>query len=170
MSNWGRYQSDLERGPTSAFGVVVKVVLVLASLIFVTAVVGIPLGWFRDAAAVAQEQFGARALLTKYEWFKDAAAQLDKKQADIKVYDVRLQGLADAYKDVKRQDWPRDDREQYSIWSSEAAGVRASYNSLAADYNAEMAKFNYRFANVGDLPQGASGGPLPRAYRAYTEQ
>lgn len=50
-------------------------------------------GWFGEAAKVAQEQFGPEALLSKYEWFKDASAGLDKKQADLGVYQARLKSL-----------------------------------------------------------------------------
>ena len=105
--------------------------------------------------------------MDKYEWFKDASAQLDKKVADIQVYQSRLVDLNETYRSVPRQAWPREDREQYNVWSSEVSGVRTSYNSLAAEYNAQMAKFNWRFANAGDLPKGADT-PLPREYKPYT--
>lgn len=121
-----------------------------------------------NAASVMQKEFYPDALLRKYEWFKDASAALDKKQADMGVYDSRLKSLSDAYQGTPRGKWPRDDREQFSIWQSESAGIRASYNQLASEYNAEMVKFNWRFTNVGDLPQG--GKPLPREYRPYVEQ
>lgn len=124
-------------------------------------------GATQNTASVIQKEFYPDALLRKYEWFKDAAAALDKKQADIGVYDARLSTLAADYKGVARKDWPRDDREQSAIWQSELAGVKASYNSLAAEYNAEMVKFNWKFTNVGDVPQG--GRPLPREYRPYQE-
>jgi hypothetical protein len=45
-------------------------------------------------------------------------------------------------------------------------GIKASYRTLAAEYNAAMAKFNYRFANAGDLPEGATE-PLPREFATY---
>lgn len=123
-------------------------------------------GWLMDAKQVANEEFSPRALFDRYIWFKDAAAQLDKKRADIQVYDVRLKSIQEAYKGVSRAQWARDDREQYSIWSSEAAGIRASYNGLAAEYNAGMAKVNWRFAEIGNLPPGATI-PLPREYKPY---
>jgi hypothetical protein len=132
-------------------------------------VLGSLLGWFNEGAKVAQEEFGPRAMLQKYEWFKDAAAQLEKKQADIAVYDSRLTGMKEAYTGVVKSAWPRDEREQFNIWVSELAGVKASYNSLAAEYNAQMAKFNWRFANKGDLPKGAEN-PLPREFKPYTMQ
>lgn len=126
-------------------------------------------GWLSGARQVASEEFSARALFDRYIWFKDAAAQLDKKRADIAVYDSRLKSLQESYKGIPRGKWPREDREQYSIWSSEAAGVRASFNSLAAEYNAAMAKVNWRFAEIGNLPQGATT-PLPREFKPYISE
>jgi len=128
--------------------------------------VGSIAGWFSDASATAQKEFGVSALLKKYEWFKDASAQLDAKQADIGVYQSRIDGLKAEYPDTPRTKWAREDREQYSIWSSEVAGIRASFNGLAADYNSEMSKANWAFTNVGQLPRGAEK-PLPREYKPY---
>jgi hypothetical protein len=119
-----------------------------------------------SAIDVVQEQTEAHELLRKYEWFKDASAQLDKKKADIAVYQARFQALKDAYPNNPRSEWSREDREQTNIWEGEVAGVEASYNALAADYNAAMAKINYRFCNVGTLPKGADQ-PLPREYKPY---
>lgn len=130
--------------------------------------IGLVGGATTNAAKVVRQEFYPDAILRKYEWFKDASAALDKKAADIGVYDKRLKELDAAYEGVPRGKWPRDDREQRAIWSSEAAGVRASYNQLASEYNAEMVKFNWRFTNVGDVPQG--GKPLPREYRPYIEE
>jgi hypothetical protein len=119
-----------------------------------------------NARETAFKEFKPSELLRKYEYYKDASAQLDKKIADIQVYEVRVNSLLEQYKGTKRQNWARDDREQLSIWQSEVAGIKASYNQLAADYNAAMAKFNYSFCNVGKLPQGATN-PLPREYKPY---
>ena len=106
-------------------------------------------------------------MLKKYEWFKDASAQCDKKMADIQVYESRFKQLKSEYAGVMRDKWSREDREQYNMWLDEVSGLQASYNALAADYNSAMSKFNYRFCNVGDLPQGATQ-PLPREVKPYT--
>jgi hypothetical protein len=131
-------------------------------------ILGATMGWFGEATQVAQEEFGPRAMLQKYEWFKDCAAQLDKKVADISVYQGRIVNMQADYEGVHRKDWPRTDKEQMNLWRTELAGVRASYNMLAAEYNAQMAKFNWSFANAGQLPKGASV-PLPREYKPYVE-
>jgi hypothetical protein len=164
--NWDDYERAADRGPL-AFAV--KAIAGLAVICALVGGIGYVFGWFGEAAKVAQDEFGPEAMLKKYEWFKDASAQLDKKRADITVYESRMTAMADGYKNLPRQNWPREDREQYNVWSSEVAGVKASYNQLAAEYNSQMAKFNWRFANAGELPKGADT-PLPREYAPYVTQ
>jgi hypothetical protein len=147
---------------------IIKIIVVLFIFGGIISILGYGAWWAGNAGQVAQEQFSPKVLLQKYEWFKDASAQLDKKIADIGVYKGRLTSMKTSYGNQTRSQWARSDREQYNIWSSEVAGVIASYNSLAADYNSEMAKFNWRFTNVGDLPQGATV-PLPREYKPYID-
>lgn len=150
-------------------GCAVLLLLPLLGLVGVAlSVFGFFTGAANNAVSVAKKEFYPDALLRKYEWFKDAAAALDQKNASIEVYRKRLGSLESAYSGQKRGAWPRDDREQYNQWLSELAGIKASYNELAAEYNSQMSKFNYRFTHVGDLPPGASK-PLPREYRAYLE-
>ena len=165
-SKWDRYDDAAKRGPSAIFFKVFGALLIFGLIISIT---GYTLGWFGEAAAVAREEFGPRGALGKYEWFKDAAAGLEKKQADIAVYEGRMTAMNETYKSLERHKWPREDREQFNVWSSEVAGVKASYNSLAAEYNAQMVKFNWRFANVGDLPSGADK-PLPREFKPYINQ
>lgn len=154
--SWGTLKKSVEAGPWSAFS---KIIFIVIPMLFILSGIGYLLGWFGEAAQVAKEQFGARAMLQKYEWFKDASAQLDKKRADIRVYEQRM-------KDPVTAD--RLDREQRNLWLTELSGIKASYNGLAAEYNSQMAKFNWSFANAGQLPQGASE-PLPREHKPYTE-
>lgn len=118
------------------------------------------------AIDVTAAQFDPETMLKRYEWFKDASASLDAKQADIQVYQNRFDTLKSDYGTSPRSQWSREDREQYNIWLSEVSGVQASYNMLAAEYNASMAKINYAFTNIGQLPRGADK-PLPREYKPY---
>jgi hypothetical protein len=164
--SWNDYETAAKRGPVALF---FKVLLPILLILFVLTLIGKGCGWFGEAEQVAREEFGPRELLRKYEWFKDAAAMLDKKQADVAVYDGRLKSIIETYTGMSRSQWPREDREQYNIWSSEVAGIKASYNMLAAEYNANMAKFNWRFTNAGDLPKGAET-PLPREFKPYTNE
>lgn len=128
-------------------------------------------GWMfttcNSTMQVAHEEFGARAMLDKYEWFKDSAAQLDARSVNIQTLQARLDALDARYHGRTPDRWSRADQEQANVWSTELAGTIASYNNLAAQYNAAMAKFNWRFANAGELPAG--GIPLPREFRPYTK-
>lgn len=144
---------------------VVKVLLVVVVII---ALITIPIGLrvCSRTTSVMVEETDPRVLLDRYMWFKDASSQLDKKLADIKIYTSRVDTLRITYGEPK--EWPSDIRSQYAIWNSEVAGIKASYNTLAAEYNAAMAKINWRFTNRGTLPEGASK-PLPREYRVYVE-
>lgn len=142
------------------------VLFLLAVLIII--VMGWILGWFSEAVEEVREEFSPSELLRKYEWFKDTAADLDAKQANIKVFGSRMESLEESYGDIPRNDWDRTDKEQYNLWVQEQAGVISSYNLLAAEYNSQMAKFNWRFANAGELPEGATD-PVPREFRSYEE-
>lgn len=171
--SYEQWEKEAQRSPFS-FGlkVVFAGTLLLMACVAGCVVLGVfstTAGVAHEAATVVREEFGPRALLQKYEWFKDASAALDKKLADVKVYQGRQSAMLASYDGAARKTWAREDREQLSIWMSEAAGIKASYNQLAAEYNAKMAKFNWRFTNVGGLPQGATQ-PLPREYKPYVEE
>ena len=135
-------------------------IVVIIMLIIGINVLGYTLGWFGRATQLVADQVDPYELQRKYEWFKDASAQLDVKQADIQVYEHRLK------KANCSSTTDRTSREQCMVWDQETAGVIASYNALAGEYNAAMVKWNYRFTNVGQLPQGATV-PLPREYKPY---
>lgn len=146
-----------------------KVILTVFALVAFIGLLSYGLGWFSEGGRVAQREFGPEAFLRKYEWFKNAAAELDRKRADIEVFQARLSNLETQYVGVSRREWPRDEREQYNQWVAELTGLKSSYNGLAAEYNSQMAKFNWRFTNAGDLPEGATE-PLPREFAPYRVQ
>jgi len=143
------------------FGIVVLCIIGFTLLFATCGVVNFSCGALNNAAQVAKKELYPDALLKKYEWFKNASASLDKKVADISVYDEKL---ADLKKDKKT--WDRTDKETYRIWAEELAGIKSSYNDLSAEYNAQMSKLNWKFCNVGELPPGAIQ-PLPREYKPY---
>lgn len=141
---------------------------IIASCLFL-GVVNRGCNWLGQAADVVSEQANPHLLLKRYEWFKSVAAESDKKVADIQVYKSRLTSMEKSYANTPRKDWDRTDKEQFNLWESEVAGVVASYNGLAAEYNSAMAKINYRFTNVGDMPAGATE-PLRREVRPYVTE
>jgi hypothetical protein len=146
--------------------ILLKVVLPVG---LVLTLIGWVLGTVNETASVAQAELGPRAMLDKYTWFKEASAQAEAKLASIKVLRARTTQLDATYKGQARRDWARQDLDQYNLWTSEVAGVTASYNGLAATYNAKMAEIHWRFANRGDLPAGATE-PLPREFKPYVEE
>lgn len=121
-----------------------------------------------DGANTVVNEFKPSEMLRKYEWFKDASSQAEQKLATLKTYESRFDNLKQAYgaDSLKRKNWERPDIEQWNVWQSEYLGVKASYNDLAAQYNAAMVKFNYAFTNKGELPPGADY-PLPREFKPY---
>ncbi len=141
-----------------AFGVVGACVMLI--------VVSRSLSLFSEVGAVAQAEIGPAALLAKYTWLKDAHAQLDKKGADIAVYKASLASMASAYEGKPRTVWAREDRDAYNQRATEVAGTVATFNDLAAQYNAKMSEVQWAFTNVGSLPKGAET-PLPREYAPY---
>lgn len=110
-----------------------------------------------DAKETVYNEFKASTLLKKYEYFKDLSAAIDKKRADIELYQNELSTFT-----VETQ----DDKFYKEQRKSELFGIIAMHNQLCADYNSAMSKFNYRFTNVGDLPNGATT-PLPREIKPY---
>ena len=109
----------------------------------------------KDAKETAYNEFKVSTLLKKYEYFKDLSAAIDKKRADIEVYQTEISSYN---KD--------DDKFYIEQRKSELLGIIAMHNQLCAEYNSAMSKFNYRFTNIGDLPEGAVE-PLPREYKPY---
>lgn len=114
-----------------------------------------------QAQDIVVEEFGPRAQFERYQKFKDLAAALDASQADIDMYSARLSAL----EVIPRQEQDRIDKQEIQQVRAELIGVRSKYNRMASQYNAAMAKINYRYANIGMLPEGAE--PLPREYRIY---
>jgi hypothetical protein len=140
-------------------------IAIVAIIIF--AVVGSIAMWFSvGVAKVASDELSPTVLQQKYEWFKDASAQLDAKVANIEVYQGRITRMNKMYEGMPRTHWNRADIDQVNLYESEVGGIKASYNSLAATYNAEMVKWNWKFTNIGELPQGATK-VLPREYKPY---
>jgi hypothetical protein len=119
-----------------------------------------------DAANTTVKEFAPSAMLRKYEWFKDTAAALDAKKASIEVYEARFASTKTSY-GADATKWPRDVRENLAQQLSEVAGIKASFNNLAAEYNADMVKFNWSvFERFGDAPKGARE-VLPREFKPY---
>lgn len=132
------------------------VVIVLASIIAFIVCLSI-IRSCADTSNVIHKEFGASALLKKYEYFKDLSAAIDSKRADLSAYKANLQ-------DYKIKD--KDDKFYYEQSKAEAMGILMMHNQLVSEYNAGMSKFNYAFCNVGTLP-ASNLEPLPREFKPY---
>lgn len=103
---------------------------------------------------VAQEQFGPKQSLVKYEWFKDASNAIESKEQSIKVYESSIEELKKTYEGVSKKDWPRDDREALNQKEVELNGLKTAYNNLVEEYNSNSSKFNWKYANTeGNVPR-----------------
>lgn len=167
LNNWNKLDPANHKGPISY---IFTLFLILTACGLGIGAVSYGLGYLQDGAQVVKEETSPRALLKKYEWFKDASAQLDAKKKNIEAQQLRLTALEDAYKTdgkpLPRNQWTRTDLETSNQIQAEISGMKANFNDLAAQYNAAMVKINYAFTNVGQLPQGATD-PLPREFKPY---
>lgn len=165
LDNWKDLEKKAGKGPLSIGFTVIVIVTVLSLGIWAT---GSFFGYFGEAVQVAREEFGPRAMLKKYEWFKNTSAALDQKLANIKVYSVNRAEMKKDYEGVPRPGWDRTDKEQFNLWGQEVAGVKASYNGLAAEWNAQMSKFNWE-PFLSELPKGADN-ILRKQYAVYVDK
>lgn len=106
-----------------------------------------------NGVETAYKEYKPETLLKKYEYFKDLSASIDKKRADIMLFESTL-------KATDKKD------SEYNQLRSELLGIISIHNSLCADYNSQMAKFNYKFCNKGSMPE-SNLEPLPREIKPY---
>lgn len=94
-----------------------------------------------EAKQVAQKEMGAKAAYRKYDWFKRAANELDAKLADLTVMQSKIDKRCGT--DVK------DNMiDTCTIWEQEQFGLKASYNALVAEYNANSDNFTWTLFNA----------------------
>lgn len=110
-----------------------------------------------DASETVFKETKASTVLVRYEWFKDAYNQLQAKKADIEVQKATIAAMDKKYVGVKPNDWSTADVNNYNTAVQALAGIKMSYNSLAAEYNSNMSKVNYVFCKPTEgreaLPQ-----------------
>lgn len=145
LNDYKSYESAIERGPVSAFLKFGGLMLFAAAVV---AVVGYGLGWLGEGAKVAQEQFGPKAALAKYEWFIDQANRIDKMDQDIKLFEGRVSGIDDQYTAYGKPDaWTPDVRLQYNQAKQQGRddllAIVSQRNNQVREYNAASGKFNW---------------------------
>lgn len=144
-----------------------KVVLTISAVVILLIIV-IPVLFsggrmVKDGVKTAEKIYTPSEMLKKYEYYKNVSATLDRRVADISVYDSELKRIDKKYEGKEMPKWQQ---EYYNTKNSERLGLINSYNQLASEYNSAMSKFNYAFCNVGELPQGAIN-PLPKEFKPY---
>jgi hypothetical protein len=114
----------------------------------VVGLLGYAMGWFTETANVAKDEFGAKAALEKYEWFKDQYQRIEKTKADIATYEERVKSVDTQYSEYgNKAKWPADIRIQYNhakqIARDDLTAIVSNYNNLVKEYNAASSKFNW---------------------------
>ncbi len=145
-NNWNGYQQAAEKGPWS---ITWKVILFVVAFSVVVGVIGYGFGWFGEAAVVAQQEFGPKAALEKYEWFIDQNARIKKMDQDIVMFEKRGSSVDEQYKSYgdDRSKWPPHIQVQFNRERQQARedliAVASQRNNLAREYNASSSKFNW---------------------------
>lgn len=168
VPNWADdYEKKFQKGPVS-FATKIFVTIALISLVggIIFGINKIFFATMNNAGQVVSKELSPTALNNKYNWFKDAHAQLDAKRATITELQGKIKRISDANIGTSRNQWARTDLQSVNQWDTERDGVIASYNSLAAEYNAEMSKWHTGFVNAGKLPAGGNG-EIPRNVAPY---
>lgn len=152
-NGWDKMGERVERGPWSALGIFLIIVVVLG-------LVGVPLGWFSQAGQVAQEEFGPKAALEKYSWFIDQANRIEKMDQDLKIFEGRVVSIDKQYEayGADKSKWPPHIAMQYNQAAQQGrddlAALASQRNNLVRDYNAASEKFNWSpFQTRPDKPK-----------------
>lgn len=160
MSEWREnYRREASSGFEEARWTFWKVLPLILAFILITSVIGYGLGWFGEAAVVAQEEFGPRAGLEKYEWFIEQAAAIEKMDRDVAMFEGKVTAIKSQYdgygEDMTK--WPPHIQAQYNherqIGRDDLTAVASQRNNLVREYNAASQKFNWApFQTRSDKP------------------
>jgi len=156
LNSYDSYERAAEKGPLSLLWK-----LFLAGLL-ITAVLtgsGYLFGWCGEAAQVAHDEFGPKAAMQKYGWFKEQAAAIKKMDQDVVMFEQRAKSVDEQYASygTDRAKWPLDVRTQYNHERQQVRddliAVASQRNNLVKDYNAAGTKFNWTpFQTNPDMP------------------
>lgn len=122
---------------TSIYSIIWKISLVIAFI----GVLSFGYSMLSSTAKVAKKEFGAEAALKKYEWFKDASNEIERKLKDIQVYENKIEKLCS-----------NDKSNNCMIMQEQLFGLISNYNGLVADYNSASSKFNWNLFNTENIP------------------
>ncbi len=148
---WDSYEKAAERGPMSLF---FKVLGPLLVVIIVIGVVGFVFNPFRQAARVIEKTMDADNVLYNYEWFKQRNQDVKALNAKVKSTDAMTRQFKEEA--GPRENWHRQDRDEYSRLSAILLGLKQQRNDLVAEYNARSEMANRAIFKTGDLPKTIS--------------
>jgi hypothetical protein len=167
MSDWDKDRKEYRQGAhavieESRWTLWKTFTRVILPLIAVLGLLSLALGWFGEGCRVTKDEYGPKAALKKYEWFKDQASRIDKMDADIALYRARAERVETQYIDTygsDRKSWPPVTQLQYRESFSQAlddlAAIVSQRNNLVREYNAQSETFNWSGYNL-------TGEPKPR--------
>jgi hypothetical protein len=168
MTDWNKDRAEYRRGAEAVTGEApwtiwksfTHIILPLIAVVALGGVATRAMGWWGEAADVAQKEFGPKAMLKNYEWFVDQASRIDKMDADVALYAQRVKSLDGQYASygADRSLWPPDVRMEYDRKRSQAAddltSIASQRNNLVREYNAQSEKFNWEpFNSKSDRPK-----------------
>lgn len=155
-NRWEDYEGAAKHGPLA---IAWKAGIVLFAFVVVMAIVGTVFHWCGEGAQVARDEFGPKAMLAKYEWFKEQAAAIKKMDKDVALFESRVSSLDEQYKSYgsDHAKWPLDVRIQYNhareMGRDDWTAVVSQRNNLVREYNAAGSKFNWKpFATDPNCP------------------
>ncbi len=166
-----KWQDYKKAAGCGSMAIALKVTLAVIVLSILVLAVGYGLEAAKVTWKVTREE---RAMLKKYKWFENTAAELEAKRASIVAYDEDMRAKEKFY-GAQNPDYLKwEDKKDHLAWYhsrrnrllQDRRWMVAGYRWLATKYNDEMAKSKWRFANVGGLPKGVDK-PLPREFNLY---
>lgn len=141
-NGWDNVSKRASRGPWSAFGILLAVMVVMS-------IVGYLFGWIGETTQVAQDEFGPRAALVKYEWFIDQSGRIEKMNQDVKIFETRIASIDGQYSGYgeNKSSWPLNIQTQYNqqmqLAQDDLLAITSQRNNLIREYNAASEKFNW---------------------------
>lgn len=144
--SWESYETAAEKGPGA---LILKVLILILGLSILVGSVGYGLGWFSDAAQVAKEEFGPKAMRDKYTWFIQQAESIKKMDQDITNFEARLKSIEDKYaKYGKPENWRPDISTMYNhesqVAKDDVNAVISQRNNLVKEYRAQSKNFLWK--------------------------
>lgn len=145
--SWKEFDREIDRGPASSVFAIWKIVLLILLLGIITAVTVTAIS---RPADLINKTFEADNVIYNYEYFK-------KTHEEIKGLDVMIRSAKASVRTFKeeagpRDQWYREDREEYSRLRAVLEGLKQERAAAASDYNARARMANRSIFKGNDTP------------------